>query len=632
MLVTHQANRYIVTLFSWIGIWTLLIIGMIWLIDPYGVSPFKVTLNGINLYKPARLDIDRLIKPLEVWRYQPKTIFIGTSRIQQSFDPSVFEDTEFAPAYNAAIPASNLMANADNIELFLKLNPHIKHIFIELFFYNFTHLSLESTPHTWNQILHNVASLEVSTDAFRDALKTVYINHLIRQGKEPRPAFIAEGGYRIPKEDFNPAETFNSALFIHTVSSWDHTAHLTLDNSAFKPLDRIVSLAQRHGVKLHLIITPNYPWDDYRLLTLGYWPLLEKWLRKLATYPNVTSFSQYNTLLEEAPTHKPRMKWWNDPIHFSLNMGRSLLSTYLEPHTLNLPKNFRRDLNTKTVETVIAERRDGLFRWTARHPDFVMDFADAKLVTDSLSGNLDPKTNSLFINGNKYFLALGEGEVAFANKTMNTLSVSGWTVDEIAKRPPSFIIATKGNVIVAQGYTSTKRPDLALSFNNKELNTWFTIDIPFSKGPPDEPIRIFALMHDGRAVQLVSESKLIDGVTIARPLGTVRKNELIIGKKIYPISNYYAGSIEKRIHTPSGQSDRIIGSAFDLKNRTAVLALFAARDSEVVAKSVPTILKKQLTGFSMLVPLDKNTTHIQKKIHIFALMRDGHVAPLKNSI
>jgi len=34
------------------------------IVDPYGVSPLRLTLPGINGVKPKRLAIDRLIKPL----------------------------------------------------------------------------------------------------------------------------------------------------------------------------------------------------------------------------------------------------------------------------------------------------------------------------------------------------------------------------------------------------------------------------------------------------------------------------------------------------------------------------------------------------------------------------------------
>lgn len=632
------SSRYLVKLFSWIGIWATLMIAFIWLIDPYGVSPFKLTLSGINHYKPQRLDIDRLIKPLEVWRYQPKTIFIGTSRIHQSLDPSVLDGTEYAPAYNAAIPASTLMENADHIEHFLKLDHNIKHLFVELFLYNFTNPSLTPYPKTWSQFLSNTLSLEFSTDAFRDAVKTLYINKLIKRGKEPLPAHISEGGYRVYGSDFNPADTFSEILFARTVTDWNKSSKMALSDYAFQPLDRIVKIAHEHGIQLHLIITPNYPWDDYRLMTLGYWPLLEKWLRKIATYPGVVSFSQYNRLLEEPPTHEPKMRWWNDPIHFSLNLGRVMLKAYSGKADKDTPKNLMRDLNSKTVESLIAQRRAGVLHWAAAHPDFVANFEDAKAATDLISGELNIPAKTLLVNGVSHPILLGEGEVSFTDDHQSSIAASGWAVDEIKKRPIRLLVATIGTSVVAQGYPSVNRPDFELGFNKKGLASGCSIEIPLGKKSGSDLIRVFAIMQDGRAVQLASEAKLISGWPVAAPLGTVKVHELIIGNKTYPIANYSAGSIDQILLTPSGQSYRVDGWAVDKKSNGSVLAIIAANESQIVAKIVPTIIRKdhktrltlnRPTGFTMLVPVNNEQHQVKPRLRLFALLADGQVSPLK---
>lgn len=157
---TFISSYFITQLFLFIIGWAICLIGFIWIIDPYGVSPIQINMSHINTYKPKRLDIDRLIKPYEVWRYQPKTIFIGTSRTQQSMNPTLLNNTSLAPAYNAAIPASTLAENAENIEQFLKLDPHIQDIFIELFLYNFTGQGQASTPKTWKDFINNAVSLQ----------------------------------------------------------------------------------------------------------------------------------------------------------------------------------------------------------------------------------------------------------------------------------------------------------------------------------------------------------------------------------------------------------------------------------------------------------------------------------------
>jgi hypothetical protein len=48
-----------------VAIWLGLFLVFTWTIDPYGVSPMRLSLQGINAQKPKRVDIDRLIKPYD---------------------------------------------------------------------------------------------------------------------------------------------------------------------------------------------------------------------------------------------------------------------------------------------------------------------------------------------------------------------------------------------------------------------------------------------------------------------------------------------------------------------------------------------------------------------------------------
>ena len=102
-----------------------------------GKKPSWLTLPGINAVKPKRLAIDRLIKPYEVWRYQPRTVFLGTSRFHQSIDPAVLDGTRFSPAYNAALPATSLWETEALLEEFFEYDKNLHVVFVELFLYNF---------------------------------------------------------------------------------------------------------------------------------------------------------------------------------------------------------------------------------------------------------------------------------------------------------------------------------------------------------------------------------------------------------------------------------------------------------------------------------------------------------------
>ena len=100
-----------------VAIWLGLFVLFTWTIDPYGVSPLRLSLQGMNAQKPKRIDIDRMIKPYEVWRYQPRTVFLGTSRMHQSMDPAVLDRTRFAPAYNASIDRKSTRLNSSHYAL-----------------------------------------------------------------------------------------------------------------------------------------------------------------------------------------------------------------------------------------------------------------------------------------------------------------------------------------------------------------------------------------------------------------------------------------------------------------------------------------------------------------------------------
>jgi hypothetical protein len=117
--------------------WAFVFFAFTFLVDPYGVSPIRLSIARFNELKPKRVDIDRQIKPIEVWRYQPRTVFVGTSRIHQSIDPRGLTDTHYAPAYNGSVPAMSLGMNIAYLERYVELDPNLRNVFAELFLYNF---------------------------------------------------------------------------------------------------------------------------------------------------------------------------------------------------------------------------------------------------------------------------------------------------------------------------------------------------------------------------------------------------------------------------------------------------------------------------------------------------------------
>lgn len=374
------SERYISNFFFLAFFWILLILGFILTIDPYRVSPIHIKLPRINSYKPKRLDIDRLIKPYEVWRYQPKTIFLGTSRIHQSIDPTFLDGTDFAPAYNAAVPASTLSQNAAFLEEYFQHDKNLHYVFIELFIYNFIIPQPEVSKKTFKHFLETTSALFVSADALLNSFQTLVFN---LSGRPIGPYISPRGNWIRPK-NFDTSATFDHQLYIDTIINIHKSIpDMIIQPSAMDSLNRIVELCKKHNAKLFMIITPNYPWDDYRLLSLGYWPLVEEWIKKMSMYDHVLSFSQYNRLLEEPPNKK--MQWWNDPIHFSDNMGHLMLLSLLGHGTSKIPNNFFRSVTANNYQIVLQERKAGLNAWIRKNRWFAEKFDTTK----KIAGNVE---------------------------------------------------------------------------------------------------------------------------------------------------------------------------------------------------------------------------------------------------
>jgi hypothetical protein len=351
--------------------WLALFVLFTWTIDPYGVSPLKLRIERFNALKPKRIDIDRYIKPFEVWRDQPRTVFLGTSRIHQSIDPAGFDGTAFGPAYNASIPASTVRENVTHLEQFFRADKQLRAVFAELFLYNFVGPPL--VPREKPSLLEDGAALFLSANGAFDAFQTLAFN----VARRPAPSYIAPGGFRVPPASITTS--FGQAAFIDAIMQIHRKIlpeMMPLQTAAFADLDQIVDLCRKNNAELYLLITPNYPWDDYRLHSFGYWPLLEDWLYRVSRYPNVISYSQYNAILEEKPA--PFMKYWNDPIHFNLHTGQLMMQAFLGGSDAEIPANFMRRVTPETVGAVAAERRKGLERWSRHNLDFTTAFDRAK--------------------------------------------------------------------------------------------------------------------------------------------------------------------------------------------------------------------------------------------------------------
>jgi hypothetical protein len=364
-------HRYLAAFVLATLLWCSLFLAFTWIIDPYGVSPARVSWNRVNQFKPKRLDIDRLIKPYEVWRYQPRTMFLGTSRIEEAIDPSTLDGTAYAPAYNASIPANSLGMNVSHLRQYIQLDPRLRTVVVELFLYNFLGKQQERAPETFVEYVRNTATLFVSADTLWASILTLGYN-LIRNAPHYE---IKPGGYFY----YPPGHDAKGSFDAFPASIWKlkEGVGTKLHESAFDSLREIIRIGREHNLDLIFVLTPNHAYDDFYLESNYAWKVVEEWLLRLsAEDAAIYSFSQPNAWVYEPVTHS--MRYWNDPYHFSLEMGHAMQLALTGVKVNGAPDNFMVRLTPDMVPGHIKSRKEAIQRWAQQNTDFVAKFQEER--------------------------------------------------------------------------------------------------------------------------------------------------------------------------------------------------------------------------------------------------------------
>jgi hypothetical protein len=72
------------------------------------------------------------------------------------------------------------------------------------------------------------------------------------------------------------------------------------------------------------------------------------------------------------------MRYWNDPFHFSLEMGRGIQTAFVGKSLPGRPDNFMVLLTPDNVRAHVEERKRAIREWAQRHPEFVQAFEAAR--------------------------------------------------------------------------------------------------------------------------------------------------------------------------------------------------------------------------------------------------------------
>lgn len=330
-------------------------------VDPYGLSPLHPDLGSFNAVRMERRQLDRMIKPLEAIERQPKTLLLGTSRVRQGFDADDFAGTDLAPVYNLGINFSGLVESAVLLETILPFLPSVETIVFE---FNFVHYYMakgpKGVPTSWADLLHDLATAFLSTDALAASARTVfanrnYIGHFY---------WIEEDGlmFMSPASMLKDLENY----FAHVVRPFPRFEAGPQQTSM---LQHLKTICDRYGVRCIFAALPYLPVDLAYYDMTGNWDRLASSKRDVLEHFPLLDLTMFNRITEEPLADK--MTYWTDVNHFTPLVGSYIADRLAGRENPEIPENFGIWLAEEDLAQRMAEWRDGLDAWRDAHPDYV---------------------------------------------------------------------------------------------------------------------------------------------------------------------------------------------------------------------------------------------------------------------
>lgn len=169
-----------------------------------------------------------------------------------------------------------------------------------------------------------------------------------------------------------------------------------VDDQGWSSLDavrRMVAIARRHDIDLHLYISPNHARAFEAIRLMGWWPAFEAWERGLVRildedakgHPNrqpvpLWDFCCYNSVtidpIQESPTAAAGFRYFGDTVHFKTEVGDMLMDRMFATEASHkLPPDFGVRLTAQNIERHLAEIEGGHSAYLAANRQDVSDLA-----------------------------------------------------------------------------------------------------------------------------------------------------------------------------------------------------------------------------------------------------------------
>ncbi len=319
-------------------------------VDPFGLFYIAVK-EEFNKNKPFQNDFEQIYKPMALYRYKPDTVILGSSIIQNAFDPKYIDRITGLRSFNAGIDGPTIYEVYKFFEFSLN-NSSAKKFVVGLDFMMFLgSRGLHNSRFNLNRMESDLHSSKLRYFSISEAYQVFFsLRTLLKSYKtiknQNQRSFYDKDGYRNSREIPADWELSYEVIFEDTRSAYAaffseaHDSYFSIrgKDSLFYYLRKMLSLAEIHNVEITFVITPNHQsfievLKDKKLIQLR-----NDWVSKVKSITReaidkdglnrvkVFDYTSDPRNNEEIPPGRTtqRMKYWIDAYHMSSKYGEEI--------------------------------------------------------------------------------------------------------------------------------------------------------------------------------------------------------------------------------------------------------------------------------------------------------------------
>jgi hypothetical protein len=382
-------NRYFFSLFFGLS---LTIVVLCYYIDPYAFYGHVYDKDGKAVNGYEFTSQQRMVKPLEVIRYRPEILMLGSSRTALGFSAQSLQ--HYFPnqrIYNLSLLG---VIEYEILRYFQHASAvsDLKHVIIGLDF-----LQFKANQGMRPDFVEERLAVDVNNQPYKKPYLGDYLSTLFSMdaaigvfkqitGLVKKHDLYYTNGFRVQAIDGGGLLYFtrNEGGYINGTYADFQMRSGTIDTLAY--YRQILELAQQKHIPLHLFISPSHARQWEALHGSGLWQMWEDWKRQLVIINEEVAkqyhvqpfelydFSGYSRFSTEAVPREPEkiMRWYSDASHFLPEVGEFVLKRMFSPSAKDEP-GFGVLLTPATIENNLATLRAGRLQYIRTHP---LDKAD----------------------------------------------------------------------------------------------------------------------------------------------------------------------------------------------------------------------------------------------------------------